>query len=83
VPAAPTPRIEHGLADLVAAGIPLQRAAAALGIPRRQVKKWVELGRAGSPEFERFAISIDAARTERQHHVEEMLAQLRDRLNGH
>ena len=62
-------RLEHAIADLVAAGLPLIDAARALELGPRTVYRWVALGRAGEPRYERFVDSIEAAQTERAYDV--------------
>ena len=77
-----TPTIEHGLCDLLALGVPFERAAQELGLPRATAKHWLTLGHSpgAGPHWRRFAESVDAAKLEREFVVQQRLAELRRRL---
>jgi hypothetical protein len=67
-------RVEHALADLVAAGLSINAAAEALGIPSGTVTVWLSRGRADATgRFARLVDSIEAAQAERAHHVAQLV----------
>jgi hypothetical protein len=74
-------RVEHALADLIAAGIDIKAAARALDLDENRVHSWLHRGRVGRRGYERFAESIEHAQTERQAVVDELVADARQRLN--
>lgn len=76
-----THRVEHEICTLVAAGVPLNTAARAVGIPPDRVRKWVELGRRPNApaHWARFVESVEAARVEHAHEALLRLAKLRGR----
>jgi hypothetical protein len=76
----PSPRLEHALADAVRGGLSLARAAQAVGIPEKMARDWVYVGRRGRQRYVRFASSIDDARREREHELDELVEALRRRV---
>lgn len=75
-----TPRVEHALAELVAAGLSINAAAQALGIPSGTVTVWLARGRTQRHgQFARLVESIEAAQAERAADVEQLVDTARER----
>lgn len=76
-----TRQVEHGIADLVALGVPLTRAARELGVPERTVRWWYSYALAeecsGAAHWHRFREAIDDARLEHELRVQRRLAEIR------
>ena len=74
-------RIEHGIADLVALGVPLTRAARELGVPERTVRSWYSYALSeeccGAEHWWRFREAVDDARLEHELRVQRRLAEIR------
>ena len=72
-------QVEHGIADLVALGCPLSRAARELGVPPRTARYW--LGLAQQPDaaahWQRFGETIADARFEHERRVQLRLDEIR------
>ncbi len=72
-------QVEHGIADLVALGVPLSRAARELGVPARTARYW--LGLAQQPDaaahWRRFGETVEDARHEHELRVQRRLDEIR------
>ena len=64
-------------------GVPIARAAPAVGLHPTTITYWAWQGRIGNTAYDRFHAAYQDARLERQHRVDELLEDARDRLNGH
>jgi hypothetical protein len=82
-----TPPLEHAICDLVRIGVPLSRAARELGIRASTARTWLWFaGRPGTADadpYRRFAEAIADAKREHEFAVQQLLVDLRPRLNGH
>ena len=74
---------EQILCDLLREGVPVARAAPAVGLHPTTITYWAWQGRSGNTAYGRFAAAYRDARLEREHRVDELLEDARDRLNGH
>jgi len=74
-----TPQVEHGIADLIALGVPLSRAARELGVPPRTARYWLGLAHdpAAAAHWQRFRESIEDARFEHERRVQLRLDEIR------
>jgi hypothetical protein len=79
-----TGKVEHEIASLVAAGLPLSTAARMAGVPPRTARDWLHIGQqpGAAEHWRQFAESIEFARAEHEHAVALRLAGLRGRLDG-
>ncbi len=74
--------IEQHLAVLLRNGIPLHRAAPAVGTSETAVNRWLARARQGDDAYARFADTVDAARAERAHDEAQLLADARQATTG-
>lgn len=73
-----TRQVEHGIADLVALGVPLSRAARLVGVPADTARYWYSLSQTSdAAHWHRFRETIETARLEHELRVQRRLAEIR------
>jgi len=74
-----TPQLEAGIADLIALGCPLSRAARELGVPARTVRCWLEYSQQpdAAAHWARFGASVEDARFEWERRISLRLSEIR------
>ena len=76
-------QVEHGIADLVALGVPLSRAAREIGVPARTARYWLNLAQQpdAAAHWRRFGETIEDARLEHERRVQLRLDEIRRRYD--
>ena len=74
---------EQLLCELLREGVPVDRAAPAVGLVTHTVFWWASQARQGNPAYRRFLVAYETAMVERRRNVELLLDAARGRLNGH